>query len=84
MAAQPNHVIIFLMREYLHAEQARCKKHECALDVRINKNMTQLIGMGRSEYATKYTTVIDMAAEAGQWREYRIELGAILWSLDQI
>lgn len=83
-AADINHMIIFLTREHLRAEQARCTKHESALNIRINSDMTRLIRIPRGEYGDKYDAVLEMAAEAGQWHQYRIELGAMLWSLDQI
>lgn len=82
--ACPNHIIIFLTREYLRAEQARCTKNESELNIRINRDMSRIIAGPRSEYGKRYGHVLDMAAELAQWREYRIELGATLWSLDQI
>lgn len=84
MSTAPNHMIIFLTMEYLRAEQARCAKTESELDARIYRDMSRIIAEPRSEYNMKYDRVLDMAADLAQWREYRIELGALRWSLDQI
>lgn len=84
MVAAINHMIIFLTREYLRGEQARCLSYESKLDVPIKCNMVNFVSGNQSESAKTYAQIVEMSKELAQWRMYCIELGAIIWSLDQI
>ena len=84
MSVDIDYRIIFLTGVYLRAEQSRCTKNAAELNSRVNHIMSKIIAGPRAEFAEKYDSIITMAADAAQWREYNIEIGAILWSLDQI